>query len=178
MVLKKSITDSTRVKILEALLKEGSVRPNIKRIKQYTGFHKATIISSLDFLEKAGLIQGYGPKINFRALGYNLEVTMLLQADLSQKDAFNMFIEKAMQDSHLYWFSGMLGSGNWNLLTRHIYKDVESYRRHIESYYYESIPDIYRFIRDRNIFFTTEPIYKSASRTKSIIELIRAASEK
>jgi len=178
MVLKKSIVDATRVKILEALLKEGSVRPNIKRIKQYTGFHKATIISSLEFLEKAGLIQGYGPKINFRTLGYNLEVTMLLQADLSQKETLNIFLEKAMQDPHLYWFSGMLGSGNWNILTRHIYKDVESYRRHIESYYYESIPDIYKFIRDRNIFFTTEPIYKSTSRTKSIIELIRGASEK
>ncbi|MCD6478796.1 MAG: Lrp/AsnC family transcriptional regulator [Candidatus Diapherotrites archaeon] len=178
MVVKMSITDSTRVAVLEALLKQGSVRPNIKRIKQYTGFHKATIMSSLDFLEKAGLIQGYGPKINFRVLGYNLEVTMLLQADLSRKDAFNVFIERALQDPHLYWFSGMLGSGNWNLLTRHIYRDVESYRKHIESYYYETVPDIYDLIRDKQIFFTTEPIYKSASRTKSIIELIKLSSKK
>lgn len=178
MVLKKSVVDPVRVKILEALLKDGSVRPSIERIKKHTGFHKATIISSLDFLSKAGIIQGYGPKINFRSLGYNLEVTMLLQADLSQKEAFNAFIDKAMQDHHLYWFSGMLGSGNWNLLTRHVYKDVESYRKHIESYYYESIPGIYNFIRDRNMFFTTEPVYKSASRTKSIIELIKRVDEK
>ncbi|MEM4662689.1 MAG: Lrp/AsnC family transcriptional regulator [Candidatus Diapherotrites archaeon] len=173
MILKMSIFDPIRVKILEALLKDGSVRPNVERIKKHTGLHKATILSSLDFLSKAGVIQGYGPKINFRSLGYNLEVTMLLQADLSQKDAFNAFIELATQDPHLYWFSGMLGSGNWNLLTRHVYKDVESYRKHIESYYYERIPDIYRFIRDRNIFFTTEPVYKSESRTRSIIELIK-----
>jgi DNA-binding Lrp family transcriptional regulator len=178
MVVKMSITDSTRVAVLEALLKQGSVRPNIKRIKQYTGFHKATIMSSLEFLEKAGLIQGYGPKINFRVLGYNLEVTMLLQADLSRKDAFNVFIERALQDPHLYWFSGMLGSGNWNLLTRHIYRDVESYRKHMESYYYENVPHIYELIRDKQIFFTTEPIYKSASRTKSIIELIKLSSKK
>jgi len=178
MVIKMALTDATRVAVLEALLKQGSVRPNIKRIKQYTGFHKATIMSSLAFLEKAGLIQGYGPKINFRVLGYNLEVTTLLQADLSRRDAFNLFIERAMQDPHMYWFSGMLGSGNWNLLTRHIYRDVESYRKHIESYYYETVPDIYELIRDKQIFFTTEPIYKSASRTKSIIELIKRFPKK
>ena len=178
MVIKMSLTDATRVAVLEALLKQGSVRPNIKRIKQYTGFHKATIMSSLTFLEKAGLIQGYGPKINFRVLGYNLEVTTLLQADLSRRDAFNVFMERSLKDPHLYWFSGMLGSGNWNLLTRHIYKDVESYRKHIESYYYETVPDIYELIRDKQIFFTTEPIYKSASRTKSIIELIKIPPKK
>ncbi|MCD6247100.1 MAG: Lrp/AsnC family transcriptional regulator [Candidatus Diapherotrites archaeon] len=177
MATKMSITDAVRIAVLEALLKKGSVKPNIKQIKHYTGFHKATIISSLDFLEKAGLIQGYGPKINFRVLGYNLEVTTLFQADLSRKKAMDAFLEQVAKDPHMYWFSGMLGSGNWNLIARHIYRDVESYRKHTEEHYFEKVPGIYDLIRDRQIFFTTEPIYKSASRTKSIVEIIKRSKQ-
>ncbi len=172
MVTKMKVDDKTRLSLLEALLKKRSVKPNIRQLKSYTGLHKATIKSSLDFLEKGGIITGYGPKINFRPLGYKLEVTTLLQADLSNKKIFDKLLEKAEKDPHLYWLSGMLGSSNWNLVMRHIYRDVESYREHFEEHYFRGIPSIYDFIKDRQILFTTEPVYKSTSRTNSIIESI------
>ena len=53
--------DEIRLNILSALLKQGSVSPNIKQLQKHTGYHKATIKSSLDFLTKGGLINGYGP---------------------------------------------------------------------------------------------------------------------
>ncbi len=172
MVTKMKIDDATRLGLLEALLKKRSVKPNIRQLKSCTGLHKATIKSSLDFLEKEGVITGYGPKINFRPLGFKLEVTTLLQADLSNKKIFSLLMDKAADDPHLYWFSGMLGSSNWNLVMRQIYRDVESYRQHFEEHYFRGIPFIYDFIRDRQILFTTEPVYKSTSRTNSIIESI------
>jgi len=166
------IDDKTRLLLLEALLKKRSVKPNIRQLKAYTGLHKATIKSSLDFLEKQGVVTGYGPKVNFKPLGFKLEVTTLLQADLSNKKIFDALMKKAESDPHLYWFSGMLGSSNWNIVMRQIYRDVESYRQHFEEHYFRAIPSIYDFIRDRQILFTTEPVYKSTSRTNSIIESI------
>lgn len=172
MAIKMKVDDKTRLSILEALSQKRSVKPNLRQIKSYTGLHKATIKSSLAFLEKKGIITGYGPKINFRELGFKLEVTTLLQADLSKKNIFDDLMKKAEKDTHLYWFSGMLGSSNWNIVMRQIYRDVESYRKHFEEHYFKGIPSIYDFIKDRQILFTTEPVYKSQSRTNSIIESI------
>ena len=47
------VTDSTRIALLEALLKKSSVQPNIRQIQKHTDYHKATIKSSLEFLKKA-----------------------------------------------------------------------------------------------------------------------------
>jgi len=173
MSTKMSLYDETRVRILDALTKKKAVKPNLKQIKNLTGFHKATVKGSLDFLEKKGLVTGYGPKINFRELGYKLETTTLMQADFSKKKTFSEFLNRVEADEHTYWCSGMLASGKWNLITRGLYADVESYRKHSEEFYYEKIPKLYDFIKDRQIFFTTEPIYKSASRTSSIIKIIK-----
>jgi len=167
------IDDEIRVNILDALLRKRSVIPNLKQVKKYTGYHKATIKSSIDFLLKEGLLEGFGPKVNFRKLGYKLEVVSLLQADLSEKKTLEKFLEIAEKDPHIYLLSGMIGSGNWNIIARHIFKDVESYHSNMEKKYYEAIPKIYDLIRDRQIFYTTEPFYKTASRTKSIIEIIK-----
>jgi len=167
------VDDEIRINVLNALLKKNSVKPSLKQLKKLTGYHKSTIKSSLNFLEEKNLIQGYGPKINFRALGYNLEVTSLLQADISKKDLFEKYLKIAKKDPHLYWLSGMLGVGNLNLVGRHIYADVESYQKHMQEAYYDKIPNIFEFLKDKQILFTTEPIYKNASRTKSIIEIIK-----
>ncbi len=168
-----SLFDETRVKILDALTKKNAVKPNLRQIKNITGFHKATVKSSLNFLESRGLVTGYGPKINFRELGYKLETTTLMQVDFSKKKVFEEFMDRINLDEHTYWCSGMLASGKWNLIVRGIYADVESYRKHVEDYYYGAVPKLYDFVKDRQIFFTTEPVYKSASRTSSIIKLIK-----
>ena len=60
------VDDQIRLNIIEALLKEHSVSPNIRQIQKYTGYHKATIKSSLDFLKKEGLLHGFGPKVDFK----------------------------------------------------------------------------------------------------------------
>jgi hypothetical protein len=56
---------------------------------------------------------------------------------------------------------------------RHLYKDIESYHKGTQKEYYEKIPGIYDFIKDRAIFYATEPLYKNVSRTESIVKLIR-----
>ena len=92
------IDDEIRLNILEALLKDGVVSPNIRQIQKRTGYHKATIKSSIDFFKKEGLLSGFGPKIDFKKFGYKLEAVVLFQADLSDKKTF----EKLISSIHSY----------------------------------------------------------------------------
>ncbi|MBN2067879.1 MAG: Lrp/AsnC family transcriptional regulator [Candidatus Diapherotrites archaeon] len=167
------LTDRVRVNILDALLKPKSVQPNIRQIKKHTGYHKATVKSSLDFLEKEGVLQGYGPKVDFRKLGYKLEVLGLSQVDSAAQKPFEKFLAMIEKDPHIYWVSSVVGSGNWNILTRHIHKDIESYHAEGQKRY-RGIPGFYDLVRDTQSFFSVEPVFKNLSRTKSIIELIKA----
>jgi len=173
MASNKQLDDEIRLNILNALLQKGTLQPNIRRLQKITGYHKATIKASLDFLEKEGVLEGYGPKISFKKFGYNLEAKVMLQMDRSEKDIFNKFLKQVENDPHLYRMTSIIGSGNWNIMTNHLYPDVESYHKNVQKTYYESIPGIYKLIKDRQIFYATEPYYKNASRTSSVIELIR-----
>jgi len=165
--------DEIRLKILSSLLSKGAVKPNIKQIKRETGFHKSTILSSLAFLEKEGILSGYGPKIDFRKFGYSLEIITLIQADLFNKPVLEEFLSEAKKDPSLYWLSEIFGSGTYNVLMRQVHEDVESYNKHMQQCYYSKIKDIYNLVLTKQVFFTTEPIFKNVSRTRSIIGLIK-----
>ncbi|HZX20395.1 MAG TPA: hypothetical protein VFF13_05260 [archaeon] len=167
------VDDEVRLNILDALSKQGSVSPNVKQIQKHTDYHKATIKSSLDFLSKEGLLTGFGPKINFQKFGYKLEVLTLLQIDLTDKDFFKKYLNEVNKDPHLYYMGGLIGSGNFNVVQRHIYRDIESYHTRVNEKYYEKIPGIHDFVKKRDIFYVTEPFYKFSSRTGSMIKIIR-----
>ncbi len=173
MAVVMKIDDEIRLNILEALLQKRSVMPNIRQIQKETGYHKATVKSSLDFLTKKNIITGFGPKINLRAFEYKLEAIELLQVDLTEKELFAKFKEAVEKDPYLYMLSSIVGHGNWNLLARHLYKDIESFHLGTQKNYYEKLPGVFKLIKDRQIFYATEPLYKNMSRTKSIIEIIR-----
>lgn len=172
MAVSPKLDDTIRLKVMAALLKQGSVAPNIREIQKATGFHKATIKSSLEFLKKEGALRGFGPKINIRKFGYALEVLLILHLDTSQKSILDKFLAIAEKDSHVYRVSAILGSGNWNLIARFIYKDVESFHHELQKNYYDAIPGFYNLVKSRQIFYTAEPHYKIASRTDSIIHVI------
>src|SRR3989344_9468230 len=173
MAINKKVNDEIRVKILEALLQKNAVTPNVRHIKRLTGYHKATIKSSLDFLSREGVLSGFGPKIDFRKLGYKLEVIVMLQIDTSQKELFNEFLGVVSSDPHLYRLSAIIGSGNWNMMASHIYTDIESYHQDSLKKYYESIPGIFRLIKDKQIFYVTDPYYKNESRAQSVLDIVK-----
>lgn len=165
--------DEIRLRILETLLNENIVQPNIRKIQKSTGFHKATIKASLEFLKKKGILKGFGPKIDFKKFGYNIEAVMLWQTEMANKTAMKKFLETTKNDENIYRLSGIIGSSNWNLMSHHIYKDIESYHKDMTKRYYEGLPKIFDVIKDKQIFFETEPFHKIESRTKTLIQLIR-----
>ena len=54
------VDDEVRLNILAALLRKGSVIPNIRQLQKYTGYHKATIKSSLDSFSASVFPNGLG----------------------------------------------------------------------------------------------------------------------
>ena len=173
MAISKKVDDEIRLKVLEALLKKNAIIPNMRQIKRQTGLHKTTIKSSLDFLTKEGLLSGYGPKLDFKKLGYRLEVMVMLQVDTSEKKLLQKFLEKVKEDPNIYRLSAIIGSGNWNMMASHIYTDIETYHLDSLKKYYESIPGIFRLIKDKQIFYVTDPYYKNESRTQSVIDIVK-----
>ena len=171
----KRIDDEIRLNILSAMLKKSSVTPNIRQVQKVTGYHKATVKSSIDFLLKEGVLTGLGPKVNFRKFGYKLEPLVLMQVDMTEKAIFKKFLDETKNDPNLYRLSSVVGSGTWNFMARHIYKDIESYHQGSQEKYYQNIAGIHKLIKDREIFYGTEPHHKNASRTESIIKIIRRA---
>lgn len=172
MAIVMKLDDEVRLKVIGALMEKKAISPNMRQVQKETTYHKATIKSSIDFLEKEGFLTGYGPKINFRKLGYKLEVIEMLHVDTSKKKLFTEFLECSGKDPNMFRLSAIIGSGNWNIMASYIYRDVESYHHGMMSKYYEKIQGIYDLIKDRQIFYATEPLYKNASRTASVLEIL------
>lgn len=168
------IGDDARVRLLVALGKKGSVSANVAGIQRETGLHKATIKSSLAFLSKKGVLVGFGPKVHFKNFGYKLEVVSILQLDLSEEAVLKQFLRSCEIDPHIYSVSSIIGSGNWNLMLRHYYKDVESFHADWEKNFTKKIPGLFRLVRDRQVFYLAEPVYKEASRTDSVLSLLKS----
>jgi DNA-binding Lrp family transcriptional regulator len=167
------VDDEIRLNVLKGLLSKGSVQPNLKNLKKVTGYHKATIKASLEFLKQEGVIDGFGPKINIKAFDYLLEAKTIFQIDISKKNLFKQFLEVIDKDPHVYRLSASIGSGNLNFFADHIYKDIESFHKYFSKNYEEGINGFFDLVKDKQVLYTTEPIYKNASRTESIIKLIR-----
>lgn len=173
MAQKMRIDDEIRLNILKSLIEKGSTQPNVRRIKNKTGYHLATIKSSLDFLQKEGILSGYGPKIALWKMGYKLEAVELLQLDFSRSDLVERFLDAVKKDPHVYAIQTIMGSGNYNVISFQFYKDVESYHKNIQENYVKKIPGYYDVVKDKQVFYLTEPTFKRGSRTDSIIEILR-----
>ena len=167
------VDDEVRLNIVRALLDKSCTQPNLRRIKNKTKYHLATIKSSIDFLQKEGIVNGYGPKIAHWKLGYKLEAVELLQLDFSKPDLIEKYLAVVATDPHVYALQTVMGSGNFNVISFQFYRDVESYHKNLQDNYIKKIPDYYDIVKDRQVFYLTEPTFKRGSRTDGIIQLIR-----
>ncbi|MBT4597201.1 MAG: hypothetical protein HOC95_04460 [Candidatus Diapherotrites archaeon] len=173
MAQKMKIGDEIRLNIIKALQEKGSTQPNLRRIKSKTKYHLATVKSSIDFLQKEGVLKGFGPKIAFWKLGYKLEAIELLQIDFSKTVAVEKYLEAVRSDPHIYAFNSIMGSGNFNVLSTQFYKDVESYHKNLQELYVTKLQDYYEVVKDRQVFYLTEPTFKRTSRTDAVIQVWR-----
>jgi DNA-binding Lrp family transcriptional regulator len=172
MAVVKKINDSIRVKILSAMMKKGSVTPNVRQIKKITGFHRATIKSSIDFLENKKFINGYRPLLDPVIAGYNLKSFSYFQIDLSLKEKQKQFFESVSKDKNVFAASQVISEGDFNIALSFLSKNIESQHNSLREKYIYKIPNYYDFIKKSSSYYLSNPIYKAKNQIDTLIELL------
>jgi DNA-binding Lrp family transcriptional regulator len=172
MPTKKKIIDSIRIKILSAMREDKAISPNIKQIQKITGFHRATIKSSINFLEQNKFIEGYRPLLNPKIAGYNLNSKVLLQVDMSDKKKFNDFLKMVDNDSSVVACSQVIADNQSNIFLEMLSKNIEQYYKDFQEKYYLKTTNVYDFIRNREMFYLSEPTYKKKNEIDTLIDLL------
>lgn len=172
MAVIKKIDDPIRVKILSAMTKSGAVTPNIRQIKKLTGFHRATIKSSIDFLEKEKFILGYRPLLDPLVAGYNLKSTSYFQVDFSEKETYKKFLNLIEKDKSVLSASQVISDGNYNLSLSFLSKNIESLHNNLRDKYIYKLPNYYDFVKKSSSFYLSSPIYKDVNEIDTLISLL------
>jgi len=87
----------------------------------------------LERLEKSGVIKGYEAVIDWRALGYQIEVSLRVALDKTHTKAFDEFIGAAREIPQVYEIQTFLGRVDvrLNVLARDLQHYQDIYRRKI-----------------------------------------------
>ncbi|HRS42958.1 MAG TPA: hypothetical protein P5530_03765 [Candidatus Diapherotrites archaeon] len=168
----KKILDPIRIKILSSMRKQGVLVPNIRQLKKHTGFHRATIKSSIELMEKQGLIKHYIPTVNSSVAGYGLRVWTFLQMDISNQKLLNNLKKIMTKIPNIYHCSEVITERGYNIAIGYLAKNVEDYYNNIQRKYFINYPDIYNNIKDRSVFYLSDPTYIQKSHSSTIIDIL------
>ncbi len=168
----KKILDPIRVKILSSMRKERVLVPNIRQLKKHTGFHRATIKSSIDFMEKQGLIKHYIPSLNASIAGYGLRVWTYLQMDISNKKT-NVNLRKIVTSiPNVYHCSEVITEKGYNIAIGYLAKNVEDYYNNVQRQYFYNSPEVYDLVKERTVFYLSDPTYVQKSHSSTLIDIL------
>ena len=168
----KKILDSIRIKILSSMRKEGVLVPNIRQLKKHTGFHRATIKSSIELMEKQGLIRHYIPSLNATVAGYGLKVWTYIQMDISNEKITNNLKKIITTIPNIYHCSEVITERGYNIAIGYLAKNVEDYYNNIQRQYFLNYPEIYNYIKERTVFYLSEPMYVQKSHSSALIDIL------
>lgn len=106
---------------------------NVSEVSQRSGMTVATAHRRLDRLEKTGAIAGYEAVIDWKALGYTVEVSLRFTLDKTQTSAFDEFIAAAREIPEVDEIQTFLGRVDvrLNVLARDMAHYQEIYRQRI-----------------------------------------------
>ncbi len=106
---------------------------NIGALAARAGMTTATVSRRLARLERDGIIDGYGIVIDWRALGYSVEVSLRVTLDKTYPDAFDAFIAAARKIPQVFEIQTFLGRVDvrLNLLARDMAHYQQLYRASI-----------------------------------------------
>ncbi len=177
MPTQKKIVDSIRTKVLSAMKQKRAITPNIREIQRITGLHRATIKSSIKFLEDSKFILGYRPLLDPKVAGYNLNSKILLQVDLSNTKKFNEFLKKVKEDKNVVVCSQVITESQSNIILEILSKNIEDYHKEFQEKYYQTISNIYDFIKDRTMCYLSDPTYKKENEVDILIDLLEKTNK-
>ncbi len=106
---------------------------SVAAIAARAGLSTGVAARRLDRLTRAGVIQGYGAGINWRALGYTIEVSLRVTLDKTQGNAFDALIAAAREIPEIDEIQTFLGRVDvrLNVLARDLAHYQDIYRNRI-----------------------------------------------
>jgi len=112
---------------------QASEDATVSDLAERSGMSAGTATRRLDRLERAGVIEGYQARINYRALGYEIEVSLRVTLDKTATNAFDAFIAAARDIPEIDEIQTFLGRVDvrLNVLARDMAHYQEIYRARI-----------------------------------------------
>ncbi len=106
---------------------------SIPDLAEKAGLTPATVARRLSKLERSGVIRGYEARIDYHALGYEVEVSLRVTLDKTQTNAFDMFIAAARKIPEVDEIQTFLGRVDvrLNVLARDMAHYQQIYRTRI-----------------------------------------------
>lgn len=95
-------------------------------LAERVGVAAGTVSRRLGRLERAGVIKGFAARIDWRALGYEVEVSLRVTLDKTHADAFDRFIEAAREIAEVTEIQTFLGRVDLRLYV--IARDMAHYQ--------------------------------------------------
>ncbi len=106
---------------------------NVTELATRAGLRVGAASRRLEKLERDGVIKGYSAVIDWRALGYSVEVSLRVTLDKTHPNAFDMFIAAARKIPQVFEIQTFLGRVDvrLNLLARNMAHYQQIYRARI-----------------------------------------------
>ena len=106
---------------------------SVAELAERAGMSAGTASRRLERLQRAGIIKGYEAVIDWRALGYGVEVSLRVALDKTQGNAFDAFIAAARQIPEVLEIQTFLGQVDvrLNVIARDMAHYQEIYRERI-----------------------------------------------
>ena len=123
--------DDTDRRILRHLQADAS--RSTTDMAEYLGLAASALARRLERLERIGVIEGYTAAIDWRVLGYEVEVSLRVTLDKTQANAFDAFIAAARDIPEVDEIQTFLGRVDvrLNVLARDMAHYKRIYRKHI-----------------------------------------------
>lgn len=104
----KSMLDDADRRILRQMLADPELDPTT--LASRAGVTPATLWRRLDRLRQRGILQGIEARVNWRALGYEVEVSLRFTLDKTEPRAFDVFTVAAREVPEVTEIQTFLGS--------------------------------------------------------------------
>lgn len=161
--------DENRLRILKALFKKGSIKPNLEKISAATSLSVTEIKKSLKNLEDNFGLDFFYPELNPEKTGFNIHGWVFMQIDLTKRDIFDKLLDFFDEETEIFIAHRIIGSGKWNFAIRFISKSLEEFDALINEKTLSKVDGANQIILDKEYIFFKEPTFKNIGRSFAVI---------
>lgn len=170
MPIVPEFNDEKRLKVLNALFKKGTIKPNIPFIAQKTGLGPSEVKKTIRAMEEEFGIDSYYPTLSREHAGFNILAWTFLQLDLSKKDSFAALLAFLEKEPNIITVHRIIGSGKWNLAIRAVCRDLTEFDSLMNEKIAAKTPCMNELVLDKEYIFLKGQKFKNTGSGIAIIK--------